>query len=1313
MRWPAQMTHSVSFLMRVRALLAGVARFLFRVLHWHARAAARLSAGLLCVAGVLWAALTFWLFPSVDQYRDDIARFAGSRLGIPLEVGHIEAGWDDFQPAVLLTGVTLHDRHHRPALVLDQIRMSLSWLSLLVFDARFAKIALDRPSLVLRRDRQGTLFLADLPLTQGGDGRFGNWLLRQHRIQITEGRLGWIDEQQQLPLLQIEQVNLRIHNVFRNHRFELTGVPPEKMASAFRLSGTLRGDDVNQPADWGGDIKVDLQYADLTAWSPWLHLPAQIKRGHGGVSTWFAFDQARLRQGVLTLDVADAAVQFATDLPVLSLQRLKGEVDLRSITGGHAISLRQMFLEPAHGPVLRQKLLTLERTRDSRLPGTRLALTADSVQLADWLAYSEYLPLGDEARIYLNGLKPSGQLSQIRAALSMPADPGAAPRLELNAAFDGLTVTAFRDIPGLDKQRGYLAAGPDGGSLTLGCQQCTLVMPQQFVEPVPFRMLDSKVNWIRQGPDWLIEIATMRFANADVHGSVSGRYWLKPESAGQADLQAELLQGRADAVWRYIPLAVGGGTRDWLRTSLKRGMADRATMQLRGKLDDFPWDKHKSGVFRVQVDARDVDLEYADNWPMIHGIHASLLFEADSLTVLARSGMISGNRLQSTRAVIPALSVGDRLLIDGEVRGPMSNFLQFVAASPVNATLDGLTEGATSTGDAALRLKLMIPLDNTDGSKVSGQFALAGNRLQLGYGIPLLDQLRGTLSFTERGIRANALSANALGGRVQIGADTARDGAIRIRATGTASGAGLARAYPDPLWQQVQGETRYQLGIDVRRGSVEWLLDTNMQGVQVDLPLPLRKTAADSRPLRLQVKRLAGQQQRIQLTYGAAMYADCLLQQQRLTQGLLYFGTLAEPAYRAAGQVSSLTGVRKGLLIGGTLDQLALDPWLTLAKRSPGKGEALPKVISELRIGQLDIFGKQLHEMRINANSDGSNWTGQIQSRQGIGSFTYQTADRGRLQARLKRLSLPVADAPAYLPDAEQAISSYPALDVEIDTLQYKERNVGRLELRATHRGDTWQIDRLATVASDGRLEMEGSWSYRARKPVSRMSVRLTSDNFGKFLARFGMADTMRRGGGKLTGQLSWAGAPHQLDVPTMTGALDLEAQSGQFAKVEPGMGRLLAIVSLQALPKRITLDFRDVFSEGLAFDSLGGHFEMNRGILRTENFSIVGSSALISMKGEIDLASQTQSLNVKVVPVLGDSVSLAAGFVINPVVGLTALVVQKLLKDPLGQLMAYEYHISGKWSDPKVERLGSWLLNTANRAQPPADAGASSPYSN
>ena len=73
------------------------------------------------------------------------------------------------------------------------------------------------------------------------------------------------------------------------------------------------------------------------------------------------------------------------------------------------------------------------------------------------------------------------------------------------------------------------------------------------------------------------------------------------------------------------------------------------------------------------------------------------------------------------------------------------------------------------------------------------------------------------------------------------------------------------------------------------------------------------------------------------------MYADCLLQQQRLTQGLLYFGTLAEPAYRAAGQVSSLTGVRKGLLIGGTLDQLPRSSADALPNALPAGARRCPK----------------------------------------------------------------------------------------------------------------------------------------------------------------------------------------------------------------------------------------------------------------------------------------------------------------------------------------------------------------------------------
>jgi uncharacterized protein YhdP len=72
----------------------------------------------------------------------------------------------------------------------------------------------------------------------------------------------------------------------------------------------------------------------------------------------------------------------------------------------------------------------------------------------------------------------------------------------------------------------------------------------------------------------------------------------------------------------------------------------------------------------------------------------------------------------------------------------------------------------------------------------------------------------------------------------------------------------------------------------------------------------------------------------------------------------------------------------------------------------------------------------------------------------------------------------------------------------------------------------------------------------------------------------------------------------------------------GQFVKLEPGVGRLLGILSLQSLPRRITLDFRDVFSEGFAFDAIGGQFAVARGVMATSDLQIQGPSAKVLMSG-------------------------------------------------------------------------------------------------
>ena len=186
----------------------------------------------------------------------------------------------------------------------------------------------------------------------------------------------------------------------------------------------------------------------------------------------------------------------------------------------------------------------------------------------------------------------------------------------------------------------------------------------------------------------------------------------------------------------------------------------------------------------------------------------------------------------------------------------------------------------------------------------------------------------------------------------------------------------------------------------------------------------------------------------------------------------------------------------------------------------------------------------------------------------------------------------------------------------------------------------------------------------------------------------------------KINGQLSWQGSPLAFDYPTLSGKFKVDLEDGQFRQLEPGVGRLLGILSLQSLPRRITLDFRDIFSQGFAFDSIEGDVAVARGVMDTSNLEISGPAARVLLSGSVNLANETQNLKVKVQPALGDSLAVGA-MLVNPLAGAALWLSQKLLKDPVGQVLSYEYSVSGSWADPKVVKLG----NETKEAKPDTKA--------
>jgi len=239
----------------------------------------------------------------------------------------------------------------------------------------------------------------------------------------------------------------------------------------------------------------------------------------------------------------------------------------------------------------------------------------------------------------------------------------------------------------------------------------------------------------------------------------------------------------------------------------------------------------------------------------------------------------------------------------------------------------------------------------------------------------------------------------------------------------------------------------------------------------------------------------------------------------------------------------------------------------------------------------------------------------------------------------------------------------------------------------------------LNIVNPEAALTASGNWASsssaatapRAPAPERRrtaMKFKLDIADGGGLLSRFGMKDVIRKGRGKMEGQVAWLGSPFSLDYASMTGAFTVNFESGQFLKTDPGIAKLFGVLSLQALPRRLTLDFRDVFSEGFAFDFVRGDVAIEQGIAKTNNLQMKGVNAAVLMEGRADIAKETQDIKVVVVPEINAGTASLIATVINPAIGVGTFLAQWFLRRPLIEAATQEFHIDGSWADPRITRV-------------------------
>lgn len=486
-------------------------------------------------------------------------------------------------------------------------------------------------------------------------------------------------------------------------------------------------------------------------------------------------------------------------------------------------------------------------------------------------------------------------------------------------------------------------------------------------------------------------------------------------------------------------------------------------------------------------------------------------------------------------------------------------------------------------------------------------------------------------------------------------------------------------------------------------------VQTNLKGVAARLPPPFDKKAEDAGSLELRVNFLPKQSPVMRVNY--AGFVDGIL-------------TLNDPAsakdFRA--EVRFNAGVATlpdtpGLHVLGWLDTVSLDEWRYLFLKpgaKPGiKQEQTPAQVlqpdpasapvaeaggasisknplsilssADVAMRLFEAYGLPLHNIRVKLRAQDEGLQAEIEAKELKGDLTVPynvQASPVRADLSYCYLNKPEVGEGAMDP------RDMPALDIRIADFRYLNSQFGQSHLETTRVADGMRIEQLVLNPRATVMTAHGGWYLRGNQQQSNLQMHVESANIGRTLKALDYVGGIDDGRGTVDVELQWPGSLAEVDAGRIKGKLNMSLKDGYVLDVDPGAGRMFGMLSIQTLPRRLLLDFSDVFKKGFGFDRLKGSFSIGDGDAYTNDLRMEGPAARVDISGRTGLAKQDYDQLVTVTPHVAESLPLLGVLTATPQVGAVILFVQKLFQPQIDVVTRNQYTIKGSWNAPEVKKV-------------------------
>ena len=1277
----------------------------------------------------------FILWPQIEKSKPALEKLLSARIGAEVSMDDVQVSWTGMRPDFQITGLRFNGpTKTKPLLEIQKINGELSWISFYHLKPYFHDLTFNGAKIYAQRNAQGKISIAGIPIgAQSDDFSTENWLFSQETIKVTNAQLLWEDQLNQKLNTSIEIQEFDLSNGLRNHRSNLVAFTPwhkGKIQLAADFVHRLGGQAGNWQ-DWIGEFSWDFSELNLNQISQDFKVPLYAFAGNISSKGLMNLDRGKPDGGAFRIGADQLKIQLSKDEDAIEFGRL--EADLTQATDkkmftvtANSLSWRSIY-SPSSAPLEHLSPMTF-RWRPPEESGEikEFGFSSPQVMVEDVALFALNLPLPKKIRQWIKTSQADGELQNVdiswaekRSALAALRIPGSwfnPDKLDftvsaklINLSFVGIN----QSMPSISNLSGNITADQNHGYLSLASSNLEANINNFLVNPViKLDKASGQISWEKYKDSWLINAKQVAFSNPEINATLESNYILGgPKQADQMTLDMTFNQAILASAHRYLPVSMSNEIKGYLSKAFDAGLIRNGSLHIKGDPNQIPFSKTQPGEFSLNLPIVDAAFKplplrpkSLGEWSAFTKLNGEIIMKQSAFNVAITKAAYQNVVLSNVHAEIPDVNARQLTLsVNGGAQGEAQQMLDYLFASPVGKKQESLAKNLQISGPTTLNLDLKIPLAGNADTRVDARLDLPGNRAQWG-SLPPLDKLKGNIRITELNPEFENVTADFLGGSIRITSASSTADHPKFSINGNIDSSFIKQYFSDDLNPQVRsilsgmsGSAKYEGLLSFSPVGSETNLKLDLKNWASQAPAPAKKVLGAAMLGQFNLRTFATSK-----TNMARMTWSGKLGELISTQGSL---GLDNQLRYALGIGAPATLPQQGFALNLQTNELNLDTWQAFLSgehynKTAQKNAAIESNFQlSAQVNKLILLNRAWANIGVVGSNKNSHWQLRINSSQVAGQLRWEEENvnnpSGLITGHFNHLkvpeSLPSEVAVSKRPD-KASPNSIPSLNITIDDFSWSKAQLGSLKIQSRTSQNILKIESVEIANPQGNSLITGQWlsNGEAQKDHSVLNIHIDVKDAGQILSHWTTTKSVEGGQGKLDGKLEWDDSLLNPDYETLTGKMSLNLIKGRLLEVNSDAAKILNVLSLQSLFRFATLDLQgslgNIVTKGTPFNSIDSGFDISKGIAQTNQFTMELDQARVAVNGQINIPKETQDLRITVFPTIDAAAgSVVAAFVINPIVGLSALVGQYLITNQINRALQTDYLVQGSWTDPEV----------------------------